>query len=309
MAGIAYVKIRLWNIPKTHIFGDTEGILGNLQTDIHDDDHRGRKPVITVYWEGATQAGAEELGLAPTAAKDGTTTVFQVLVKSAAATDIDTTGGHVRKVAVIGMTTNSQAGYDSYLLDPTTPVGKAGRPVESIEVLNMNGTTDVTSSRFYLRTPVHFYGIQWGSGGDDASAAIILQAPALTTLLTIAINQNESGGCTLWFPKDTEITIDQGNFNVNDATLTGQGDGMMVAFTQNLFDDFSAGADFIVTNITVNAYNPNRHIETIWLHPRKTGSLDAVANLVVTEVLVGNSETCSIEFDIHLDFPPEYYNT
>ena len=175
--------------------------------------------------------------------------------------------------------------------------------------MNMAGVADVTSTRFYLRTPIHAYGIQWGSGGDDASAAITIEAPANTALLTIVINQNESGGCTLWFPKETEISIDQGNFNVNDATLTGQGDGVMTTFTQNDFVDFSVGADFKTTNITVNAYNPNHHVETIWFHPRKTGSLDGVANLVVTEVLVGNTETCSIEFDIHLDFPDEYYNT
>lgn len=309
MAGIAYVKIRLWNIPKVHIFGDTEGILGNLQTDIHGDEHRGRKPVITVYWEGATQAAAEELGLAPTAGKDGTGTVFQIIAVSAGAGDDDTSGGHIRKLAVIGLTTNSQAGYDAYLLNPNTPAGKAGKPILSVEVMNMAGVVDVTSTRFYLRTPIHAYAIQWGSGGDDASAAITIEAPANTALLTIVIAQNESGGCTLWFPKETEISIDQGNFNVNDATLTGQGDGIMTTFTQNNFEDFSVGADFKATNITVNAYNPNHHVETIWFHPRKTGSLDGVANLVVTEVLVGNTETCSIEFDIHLDFPDEYYNT
>jgi len=300
--------MRLWNIPAEHIFGDSENILGDLKKLIHDDEDRGLKPVITVFWEGATQAGAEELGTAPTAAKDGTGTVFQVVVVSVGAGDADIAGGHVRKVAIMGMTTNSQAGYDSYLLDPTTPAGKAGKPILSIEVLNMNGITDVTSARFYLRTPNHFYAIQWGSAGDDASAAITLEAPANTPLLTIAINQNESNGCTLWFPKDTEVLVHQGNFNINDATITGQGDGMMTTFTQNDFVDFSVGADFKTTTLTVNAYNPNHHIESIWLYHRKTDSLDAVSNLVVSENLVGNTETCTIEFDVELDFPPEYFN-
>lgn len=272
----------------------------------HDDEEK--KPVLIVYWEGLTQAAAEELGTAPTAGKDGTGTPFQIIAVSAGIGDDDTSTDHVRKLAIIGLTTNSIAGYAAYLADPTTPAGKAGKPILSVEVMNMNGTTDVTSSRFYLRTPLHAYAIQWGSGGDDASAAITIEAPANTALLTIIIAQNESGGCTLWFPKDTDVLIHQGNFNINDATLTGQGDGLMTAFTQNNFDDFSAGADFKVTNITVNAYNPNHHVEAIWFHPRKTGSLDGVANLVTTEVLVGNTETCSIEFDVELDFPPEYYN-
>lgn len=296
----------MFNIPKGHIFGDSEGILGDLKKKIHGDDEKN--PVFMVYWEGATQAAAEELGTAPTAGKDGTSTPFQIIAVSAGAGDADASGGHIRKLAIIGLTTNSLAGYAAYLANPNTPAGKAGKPILSIEVMNMNGVTDVTSSRFYLRTPIHAYAIQWGSGGDDASAAITIEAPANTALLTIVIAQNESGGCTLWFPKDTDVLIDQGNFNINDATLTGQGDGVMTSFIQNLFDDFSVGADFIVTNITVNAYNPNHHIETIWLHPRKTGSLDGVANLVTKEVLVGNTETCSIEFDVHLDFPPEYYN-
>lgn len=305
--GIAYSKIRLYNIAVKHIFGDTSEILGNLQKRIHDDIEK--RPTFIVYWEGATQGAAEELGTAPTALKDGTGTPFQIIAVSAGAGDTDSGAGHIRKLAIIGLTTNSIAGYAAYLADPTTPAGKLGRPVLSVEVMNMNGITDVTSSRFYLRTPIKAYAIDWGSGGDDASAAITIEAPANTALLTIVINQNESNGCTLWFPKDTEILIHQGNFNINDATLTGQGDGMMVTFTQNLFLDFSVGADFKTTNITVNAYNPNRHIETIWMTPIKTGDLDGVGNLVTAEALVGNTETCSIEFDVELGFPKEYINT
>ena len=305
MAGIAYSKIRLYNIPKTHIFGDTSNLL-DLQKTMHTDPER--TPTFIVYWEGATQAAAEELGTAATAAKDGTTTPFQIIAVSAAVTDIDTSGGHVRKLAIIGLTTNSAAGYAAYLAAPTTPAGKAGKPILSVEVMNMNGTTDVTSTRFYLREPIKAYAIQWGSGGPDASAAITIEAPANTALLTIAINQNESNACTLWFPKDTDVLVEQGNFNVNDATLTGQGDGMLTSITELSFED-GADPDFAVINVTVNAYNPNRHIESIWMNPKKTNSLDGVSSLVFAEVLVGNTETCSIEIMVHLDFPDEYYNT
>jgi hypothetical protein len=304
MAGPVFVRKRLWNIPKTHIFGDTSNIL-DLQRTTHDDPKQ--IPTFTIFWEGATQAGAEELGTAATAAKDGTTTPFQIIVVSAAVTDIDNAGGHVRKIAAIGLTTNSLAGYAAYLANPLTPAGKAGKPILSVEVLNMNGTTDVTSTRFYIREPIHGYAIHWGSGGQDASAAITIEAPANTALLTIAINQNESNSCTLWFPKDTLVLIDQGNFNVNDATLTGQGDGMMTSITESGFAD-GIDPDIPATNITVNAYRPFTHIESIWTIPKKTTSLDGVANLVFAEVLVGNSETCTIDLMVHMDLPPEYYN-
>ena len=305
MAGIAYSKIRLYNIPKTHIFGDTEGIL-DLQKRSHEDTEQ--HPIFIIYWEGATQAAAEELGTAATAAKDGTGTVFQIIAVSAGVGDADTGASHVRKLAIIGLTTNSTAGYAAYLADPTTPTGKAGKPILSVEVMNMNGVSDVTSTRWYLREPIKAYAIQWGSGGGDASAAITIEAPANTALLTIAANQNESNACTLWFPKDTDVYVEQGNFNVNDATLTGQGDGMLTSITEAGFED-GADPDFPVTNITVNAYAPNRHVESVWITPKKSSSLDGVSNLVFAEVLVGNTETCSIEIIVHVDFPPEYFNT
>ena len=304
MAGIAYSKIRLYNIPKTHIFGDDSNLL-DLQKRMHTDPEK--KPTFMIYWEGATQAAAEELGTAATAAKDGTGTVFQIIAVSAGAGDADAAGGHIRKLAIIGLTTNSQAGYDAYLANPNTPIGKAGKPILSVEVMNMNGVSDVPSVRFYLREPIKAYAIQWGSGGADASAAITIEAPANTALLTIAINQNESNACTLWFPKDTDVLVEQGNFNVNDATLTGQGDGMLTSITELSFED-GADPDFAVINVTVNAYNPNRHIESIWMNPKKTNALDGVSSLVFAEVLVGNTETCSIEIMVHLDFPDEYFN-
>jgi hypothetical protein len=272
---------------------------------MHDDPEQ--TPTFTIFWEGATQAAAEELGTAATAAKDGTTTPFQIIAVSAGAGDDDAAGGHIRKLAVPGLTTNSLAGYAAYLANPLTPAGKAGKPILSVEVMNMAGVADVTSTRFYLREPIHAYAIQWGSGGADASAAITIEAPANTALLTIAIGQNESNSCTLWFPKDTLVLIDQGNFNVNDATLTGQGDGMMTSISESGFADGS-DPDIPATNITVNAYRPHTHIESIWTIPKKTTSLDGVSNLVFKEVLVGNTETCTIDLMVHMDLPPEYFN-
>ena len=304
MAGPVFVRKRLWNIPKTHIFGDTSNIL-DLQRKTHDDPNK--TPTFTIFWEGATQAGAEELGTAATNAKDGTTTPFQIIAVSAGAGDADTPTDHVRKLAIIGLTTNSVAGYTEYLRDPTNPVGKAGKPILSVEVMNMNGVSDVTSTRFYLREPIHAYAIHWGSGGADASAAITIEAPANTALLTIAITQNESNSCTLWFPKDTLVLIDQGNFNINDATLTGQGDGMLVSITESGFAD-GTDPDIPSTNIAVNAYKPHTHIESVWTISKKTASLDGVSNLVFAEVLVGNTETCTIDLMVHMDLPSEYFN-
>ena len=131
MAGIAYSKIRLYNIPKDHIFGDTSNLLDLKKTMHHGPGHKPNQPFFLIYWEGATQVAAEELGLAATAAKNGTTTVFQIIAVSAGVGDADTGASHVRKLAIIGLTTNSVAGYAAYLATPNTPAGKAGKPILS----------------------------------------------------------------------------------------------------------------------------------------------------------------------------------
>ncbi len=61
----------------------------------------------------------------------------------------------------------------------------------------MNGTTDVTTERYYLRE-MHAYSSDWGSGGHDAEGDITIEEPADTDLLTISATFNESNGGTIY---------------------------------------------------------------------------------------------------------------
>lgn len=144
-----------------------------------------RRPTFEIIAQ-ETSAAAAELGVAATAEKDGATTPFQVVVVSSDVGDIDTGAGKVRAVRVIGITVTSVALFK-----------KGETPLYTIEELKMNGTTDVTSTRFYIRV-IHVYACRWGSGGADAEGNITLEAPANTALLTIAAGTNESNGAIIY---------------------------------------------------------------------------------------------------------------
>ena len=62
----------------------------------------------------------------------------------------------------------------------------------------MLGTTDATTTRYYLRE-IHGYVSDWGTDAShDAEGNITIEEPANTTLLTIAAGTNESNGGTIY---------------------------------------------------------------------------------------------------------------
>jgi len=149
VAGPVYVYQRLWNPGRDCIYGDTSNVLNYLEKDIRSTG-RYRK-YIEVFWVGTTQAG-EQLGTAADSAKDGTTTPYQITVVSAQANDTDAATGDARKVCLLGVTVSSIGNYNA-----------GEQPKLTAEVINLNGTTDVLSSRWYLWVD-HAYVCDWGSG-------------------------------------------------------------------------------------------------------------------------------------------------
>jgi hypothetical protein len=199
MAGIAYVRKRLWN-PELLI--DPTGLIPNR---LVQDVNRKHQHIYEITWKGDTQSG-EELGTAATSVKDGTTTPFQVTVVSSHADDTNATDKDVRAVALIGITTNSIAGYqawnDSGL---STREGRDGVPLSTVEVILMNGTSNVLSTRFYIWNDA-IYSVNWGSGGQDAAGNITAESPANTNLLVLLAGNNEGEGGVWHFPPNHNVT-------------------------------------------------------------------------------------------------------
>lgn len=155
------------------------------------DVHGKNATYIEIMYTGACSASATEVGAAADSVLDGTTTPVQIIVVSASANDANTAASHVRKVRVIGVSVASATNF----------VLGTEKPVYSLEELNMNGTSDVTSTRYYLRV-IHAYACDWGSGGDEAADAITVEYPANTTLLTIAAAANESNASIIYGAED-----------------------------------------------------------------------------------------------------------
>lgn len=165
-------KMRLYNPQWTNLtFNDLR------RKDVH-----GKYPMMFhISYQGAANTNATEIGAAANAAKDGTTTRFQLFVVSSNVSDIDEGDKDVRAIAIIGISA------------PT----KDGVAVYSVEEIRMNGTTNVTNTRWYERV-IHMYAVEWGSNGADALGNITAEAPENTALLTIAIAANESNSSKIW---------------------------------------------------------------------------------------------------------------
>jgi hypothetical protein len=224
MAGIAYVYKRLWN-PDLVI--DANNVLPRGARQAINGDNR---PTYHIKWHGTTQA-AEELGTAAASVKDGTTTPFQITVVSSDVGDNrSTAAGYVHSVALIGI-----AGYTAWLNDGiTTTDGYNGRPQTTVEVVAMNGTTDVLSTRYYLWVD-HAYACEWGTGAThDAEGNITIESPANTTLLTIAATFNESDGGVWHFLEGASVITTRVKFRPT-ATLAA-GDGVVLTGTFTGFD-------------------------------------------------------------------------
>lgn len=185
MAGPVYVYKRLWN---PEIVVDPDGILPNKCKRFI---NNRQDTTYVMRWVGATQAAAEEFGTAVASEKDGTTTPFQITVKSSdALDDRGNAAGMVHSIALIGL---SVANVQAYTVGEETPK-------TTVEVIHMDGLTNVLSTRYYLWVD-HAYACEWGTGAThDAEGNITIESPALTVLFQITATYNESNGGTWHFP-------------------------------------------------------------------------------------------------------------
>ena len=173
-------RVRLWN-PEWQ--SSAIGAKELRRNDVH-----GRNDIyFEIAYKGTSSADATEVGAAANSVLDGTTTPVSLYVVSASASDTDGAAGHVRKVRIIGVSVASANDFISGLEDP----------VYSVEEVNMNGTTNVRSTRYYLRV-IHMYASDWGSGDGDAAGNITCEYPENTALLTIAAGANESNGSVIY---------------------------------------------------------------------------------------------------------------
>ena len=286
MAAPAHVKIRLYNPGRDCIYGDTSNVLPNyLEKPIA--GLRKKYRYFEILHVGEAPNGAE-LGTAANATKDGTTTPFQVTVVSAAATDVDTSVGHVRKVALIGVTVSDADGRAL----------NVSRAKLTVEVVNMNGTTDVVASRWYLREPIAAYACHWGSGGADAADAITIESPANTTLLTIAQAANESNGGTLYFADGDMVRHDY--INIQPYATQAAADGLTISLTYKGFDQtLNQDPDMMVDYYTHLA---TRSVPSMPMRPcRLVPEMARLTNsLLLTGTLIANAITYKVHIGIQL---------
>ena len=245
MAGIAYVRKRLWNpdllIDPNEIFGTHGQLLKQW------DEHKERySPIYAITWTGATQAG-EELGTAAASAKDGTTTPFILtVVSSDVADNRSTAAGAVHSVAAVGVTTNSLEGYLAWQNDPISKEGKLGKPVATVEVVAMNGTTDVLATRYWIWFDA-LYACEWGTGATDATGNITGESPANTTLIQITAASNEGEGGRWHFPPGRHLVTYHTTIMPTATFAAGDGvvlDGAYINFDQSNNSDPDLNVDY-----------------------------------------------------------------
>ena len=235
MAGPVYVKKRLWN-PEVII--DTNSVLPNqLKQTI-----RGYNiPTYSIKWTGTPQAG-EELGTAGDSVKDGTTTPFVVTVVSSSNSDKRTTAaGMAHSVALIGVSVSAAEGIRGYVANAKS----------TVEVVAMNGTTDVTATRYWLWVD-HAYVCEWGTGAThDAEGDITIESPADTDLLTIKATYNESNGGVWHFPAGKKVKTRYVKVSMNAVAAAQDGlvlSGTFTGFDQILNDSSNNDIDYFVAS-------------------------------------------------------------
>ena len=282
MAGPVYVYQRLWNPGRENIYGDTSNVLNYLEKDIR--GTRKYTKYIEVFWVGTTQAG-EQLGTAADSAKDGTTTPFQISVVSAQANDTDAATGDARKVALIGTSVSSIGAYN-----------QGEQPKMTVEVINLSGTTDVTSVRYYLWVD-HAYVCDWGFGGADAKGDITIESPADADLLTIKATYNESQGGLLHFADGDDVQLDFVGFG-NTATLAA-GDGVILKCPNQGWDNaLNVDRDMPDDYYSYIHYgnHPLQYSEC-WLVPQRATK---AASIQLHETLVANAKTMKIHVGVKI---------
>ena len=291
MAGIAYSFKRLYN---PEVFIDDNNVIPHKCRKLHDERYH---PLYHLKWHGTTiAAAAEELGTAANSVKDGTATPFQVTVVSSDVGDKRTTAaGFVHSVALIGVSTTTVADYNEWLTNGTTTViGKRGRPRSTVEVVAMNGTTDVLSQRFYLWLD-GLYACEWGTGAThDAEGNITAESPANTALLTIAATYNECNGGTWHFPPNVEVVTE--HINIVSRDTLAAGDGVAVSNTTKGFDH-----ELNDSNITDNSdvftyiHYGNANPSFVLQHGTISRYATKAATATWKEVLIGNAQVMDIE--------------
>lgn len=174
------VKMRLYNPDWTNC------------TDLARRDVDGNaKMYFEILYAGTASATATEIGAAANSI-DAThlTTPMQLIVVSSDNTKdkLSVAAGCAHKVRIIGITVASSIDY----------VNGVEKPVYSVESVDMLGTTNATTTRYYLRT-IHAYVSSWGTDAShDAEGNITIEEPENTTLLTIAATYNESNGGVIY---------------------------------------------------------------------------------------------------------------
>ena len=277
MAGVAYVKIRLWNPGISNIFGDETNVLNKLKRATY---HMGKnvyQKYFEILWISATQGGLEELGTAATTDLDGTTTPFLVNVVSDDNTQDTVTGDAAQRVAVIGVSVSSI---------PAFTQGEV--PVLGVEVIDMLGTTDVYGVRYYLHTP-HAYVCSVGSEGD-AKGTITIESPANTTLVTIAAGNMESDGCKLYFAPGDYVKLDRVIISPTDALAAG--DGAYLTVAELAFEgQYHILEDFPSDYYCYIHYDGVVDISDAWPFAKLANKY---SSLIFSEDLIANTQTIKI---------------
>lgn len=158
--------------------------------------HGDYRMTVEIKYSGTASAAATEVGAAANNALNGTTTPVIVYVASTSANDNSGAAGHCQSICIIGISVASAQAF----------INGTESPVYSVEEVTMDatdGTTDVTSSRYYLRV-FHAYCQSFGTGGSNADGNITVADDAVptTTYLTITAAQVESNNGGLIYVYD-----------------------------------------------------------------------------------------------------------
>ena len=226
---------------------DPNGVLPhNLQHVINGKKHL----TYEIKWTGTSQA-SEELGTAAALILDGTTTPFALNIVSSENTldKRSNAAGAAHSVAAFGISVNSITGYNNWVaFGESTPEGKAGRPQSTVEVMAVNGTTDVLSTRMWIWVDAG-YVCEWGTGQNDAEGNITLESPPNTTLILITAGQNEGEGGVIHFPPGVNVRVDHADITPIEALAAAS--GLLVSATYTSFDQaLNTGPDLDIDYYT-----------------------------------------------------------
>lgn len=282
MAGVAYVKIRLWNPGRANIFGDDTNVLNHLERAVMHNGKSVKQKYFEILWISATQAG-EELGTAAASDKDGTAVPFQITVVSDDNTKDLVTGVGAQRVALIGVTVSS-----------ASALAQGETPVLGVEVVDMNGTTDVLSTRWYLHQ-IHAYVCSVGSEGDPVGN-ITIESPANTELMKITAAAMESDGCILYFVDGDYVKLDR--VIIEPTAALAAGDGASLAINELAWEGrYHILEDFPADYYTYIHYNGAVDIKEAWPLAKRATTW---ASLKFTEALIANTQTIKIHCTVNI---------